>query len=130
MSEGQIPAKTTNELQKEAYERSIEYLQKEADRFKDAKTAWARAKYHETMKRICEYECQCAKLENTGELTLDADLVAIIGEEKARMAHANNQVPQVKKLIEASKAGKLSVEELAFIIECGAADKVGAKEIE
>lgn len=113
----------------DSQQNEITNLKKEAVKFEAFKTAACQARYHQTMARICEIQCQIHRLQQRNE-NLDADLVAALGEEKARMAKGNQQEGAAKKLLAAQAAGKITAEEVSFLVESGAAGAVADKELE
>jgi len=112
-----------------AHETEIAELKKEAAKFECFKSAAGQARYHQTMMRICELQCGVNNLKCRDE-SLDAELVKALGEEKARAAKSNNQVAAAKKLLVAQAAGKISAEEVAYLVEMGSAASVDDKELE
>ena len=113
----------------QAYKTEIAELKKEAAKFERFKSAAGQARYHQTMMRICELQCGVNNIKSRDE-SLDAELVKGLGEEKARMAKGNHQEAAAKKLLVAQAAGKISAEEVVYLVEVGSAASVDDKELE
>lgn len=114
----------------DALERKFAYYAFEAAKFREFKSCAGKAKYHAAMAILYETQCEINKRKTETDISLvDPELVAAVGEKFARMAKGNQQEAAFKRVVALRKAGKLSADELVFILDSGQAASVTEKEL-